>query len=133
MLRREPSPQARALVLLPTRELAMQVHEQYEALRTKTMPKAALVIGGVSEKAQIQGLRTGSPLIIATPGRLQDFTDRRFADLRHIKILVLDEADRMLDMGFLPGHSPHSGGSTQDSPDAVLLRHPRSLRRRTGA
>src|SRR5579872_1470129 len=106
MLRREvsagESTQARALVLLPTRELAMQVHEQYENLRTKTMPKAALVIGGVSEKAQIQGLRNGSSLIIATPGRLQDLTDRRFADLRHIKILVLDEADRMLDMGFLP-------------------------------
>ena len=97
-----PEKSARALVLLPTRELAMQVHEQYEALRTKTMPKAALVIGGVAEKAQIQGLRAGSSLIIATPGRLQDLTDRRFADLRHIKILVLDEADRMLDMGFLP-------------------------------
>jgi ATP-dependent RNA helicase RhlE len=106
MLRREvsagESSHARALVLLPTRELAMQVHEQYENLRTKTMPKAALVIGGVSEKAQIQGLRNGSSLIIATPGRLQDLADRRFADLRHIKILVLDEADRMLDMGFLP-------------------------------
>jgi ATP-dependent RNA helicase RhlE len=105
MLRREVATgdkSARALVLLPTRELAMQVHEQYEALRTKTMPQAALVIGGVSEKAQIQGLRNGSPLIIGTPGRLQDLTDRRFADLRHIKILVLDEADRMLDMGFLP-------------------------------
>ncbi len=101
MLRREPSAQASALVLLPTRELAMQVHEQYEQLRSKGMPKAALVIGGVSEKAQIQGLRAGS-LIIATPGRLQDLTDRRFADLRHIKMLVLDEADRMLDMGFLP-------------------------------
>jgi ATP-dependent RNA helicase RhlE len=66
------------------------------------MPKAALVIGGVSEKSQISGLRAGSSLIIATPGRLQDLTDRRFIDLRHIKILVLDEADRMLDMGFLP-------------------------------
>ena len=102
MLRREPSAQASALVLLPTRELAMQVHEQYENLRSKNMPKAALVIGGVSEKAQIQGLRAGSSLIIATPGRLQDLTDRRFADLRHVKVLVLDEADRMLDMGFLP-------------------------------
>jgi ATP-dependent RNA helicase RhlE len=102
MLRKETAAQATALVLLPTRELAMQVHEQYEQLRTKTMPKAALVIGGVSEKAQIQGLRAGSSLIIATPGRLQDLTDRRFADLRHIKVLVLDEADRMLDMGFLP-------------------------------
>jgi ATP-dependent RNA helicase RhlE len=87
---------------LPTRELAMQVHEQYENLRTHSMPNAALVIGGVSEKAQIQGLRAGSSLIIATPGRLQDLTDRKFADLGHIKMLVLDEADRMLDMGFLP-------------------------------
>ncbi|MGA2345526.1 MAG: DEAD/DEAH box helicase [Candidatus Sulfotelmatobacter sp.] len=101
MLRNEPAAQARALVLLPTRELAMQVHEVYEGLRSRNMPRASLVIGGVSEKAQIQGLR-GSSLIIATPGRLQDLTDRRFADLRHIKLLVLDEADRMLDMGFLP-------------------------------
>ena len=102
MLRRETAPGATALVLLPTRELAMQVHEQYENLRTKGIPKAALVIGGVSEKAQIQGLRAGSSLIIATPGRLQDLTDRKFTDLRTIKMLVLDEADRMLDMGFLP-------------------------------
>jgi ATP-dependent RNA helicase RhlE len=80
----------------------MQVHEQYEQLRTKAMPKAALVIGGVSEKAQIQSLRTGSELVIATPGRLQDLMTRKFADLRQVKMLVLDEADRMLDMGFLP-------------------------------
>jgi ATP-dependent RNA helicase RhlE len=101
-LNREPSRHTIALVLLPTRELAMQVHEQYEQLRTKAMPKAALVIGGVSEKAQIQGLRAGSGLVIATPGRLQDLMSRKFADLRHVKMLVLDEADRMLDMGFLP-------------------------------
>jgi ATP-dependent RNA helicase RhlE len=91
-----------ALVLLPTRELAMQVHEQYEQLRTKNMPKAALIIGGVSEKAQIQSLRVGSELVIATPGRLQDLMTRKFADLGQVKTLVLDEADRMLDMGFLP-------------------------------
>jgi ATP-dependent RNA helicase RhlE len=66
------------------------------------MPKAALVIGGVSEKTQIQSLRAGSGLVIATPGRLQDFIDRKLVDLRQVKILVLDEADRMLDMGFLP-------------------------------
>jgi ATP-dependent RNA helicase RhlE len=101
-LRREPSRQANALILLPTRELAIQVHEQYEQLRTKSLPKAALVIGGVSEKAQIHSIRVGCGLIIATPGRLQDFIDRRLADLRNIKMLVLDEADRMLDMGFLP-------------------------------
>ncbi len=102
VLNQEPAGHTVALVLLPTRELAMQVHEQYEQLRTKAMPKAALVIGGVSEKAQIQGLRAGTGLVIATPGRLQDLMTRKFADLRHIKVLVLDEADRMLDMGFLP-------------------------------
>jgi ATP-dependent RNA helicase RhlE len=113
MLRTEAAPKAdagkngssksvRALVLLPTRELAMQVHEQYEQLRDKNMPKAALVIGGVAEKAQINSLRAGCEFVIATPGRLQDFITRKFADLRHVKILVLDEADRMLDMGFLP-------------------------------
>ncbi len=106
MLQRETSREAlrqtRALILLPTRELAMQVHEQYQQLRSKGTPKAALVIGGVSEKAQIQGLRAGAGLIIATPGRLQDLLSRRLADLRHVKMLVLDEADRMLDMGFLP-------------------------------
>lgn len=102
ILNREPARQTVALVLLPTRELAMQVHEQYEQLRTKTMPRAALIIGGVSEKAQIQSLRAGSELVIATPGRLQDLMTRKFADLRQVKMLVLDEADRMLDMGFLP-------------------------------
>src|SRR5215469_6493568 len=78
-----------ALVLLPTRELAMQVHRQYEQLRTKAMPNAALIIGGASEKAQIQSLRTGLGLVIATPGRLQDLVNRRFADLGHVKLLVL--------------------------------------------
>ena len=102
MLQQEPVRHTVALVLLPTRELAIQVEEQYEQLRTNAMPSAALVIGGVSEKAQIQSLRAGSQLIIATPGRLQDLMDRRFADLRNVKVLVLDEADRMLDMGFLP-------------------------------
>jgi len=102
MLQRERSRKTSALVLLPTRELAMQVHEQYENLRGKTMPKAALVVGGLSEKAQIQSLKGGCELVIATPGRLQDFITRRLADVSQIKILVLDEADRMLDMGFLP-------------------------------
>jgi ATP-dependent RNA helicase RhlE len=101
-LNREPARQTVALVLLPTRELAIQVHEQYEQLRSKAMPRAALVIGGVSEKAQIQSLRAGLGLVIATPGRLQDLINRKFADLRQVKLLVLDEADRMLDMGFLP-------------------------------
>ena len=102
ILNQAPAGHTVSLALLPTRELAMQVHEQYEQLRTKAMPKAALIIGGVSEKAQIQDLRAESALVIATPGRLQDLVNRNFADLRRIKLLVLDEADRMLDMGFLP-------------------------------
>ena len=102
MLRREPKRHTVALVLLPTRELAIQVQEQYERLRTKPMAGAALIIGGVSEKAQIHSLRAGSPLVIATPGRLQDLMNRKLANLQNVRVLVLDEADRMLDMGFLP-------------------------------
>jgi ATP-dependent RNA helicase RhlE len=102
MLQREPSRTAKALILLPTRELAMQVHEQYEQLRGKNMRKAALIIGGVSEKSQIRDLGAGQRAIIATPGRLQDFIDRGLAHLGGVRMLVLDEADRMLDMGFLP-------------------------------
>ena len=102
MLQREPSQKTRVLVLLPTRELAIQVNEEYEKLRGDGLSRAALVIGGVSEKSQIQAVRGGSSLVVATPGRLQDFISRKLIDLREIRILVLDEADRMLDMGFLP-------------------------------
>ena len=89
------------LVLLPTRELAQQVEEEYEKLRGK-LPKAALVIGGVNEKRQIEQLKAGARLIVATPGRLEDFLRRKLVNLKKIELLVLDEADRMLDMGFLP-------------------------------
>jgi ATP-dependent RNA helicase RhlE len=102
MLNQEGSRQPAALVLLPTRELAIQVHEQYEQLRSKRLPNAVLIVGGLSENTQIQALRKGARLIVATPGRLQDLISRRLVDLSQIKILVLDEADRMLDMGFLP-------------------------------
>ena len=59
-------------------------------------------MGGVPEKKQLQALRSGARLVVATPGRLEDFLDRKLVDLQHVKVLVLDEADRMLDMGFLP-------------------------------
>ena len=94
--------QVSALILVPTRELAMQVHEQYEKLRERKAPPAALVIGGMSEQHQIQAVRKGASVVVATPGRLEDYLRRRLIDLRHVKTLVLDEADRMLDMGFLP-------------------------------
>src|ERR1700728_4134783 len=102
MLQQEPAQKVCVLVLLPTRELAIQVNEEYEKLRGRGLSKAALVIGGVSEKTQIQGVRGRARLVVATPGRLQDFISRKLIDLRDVKILVLDEADRMLDMGFLP-------------------------------
>jgi ATP-dependent RNA helicase RhlE len=91
-----------ALVLVPTRELAIQVLEQYELFRGKNLPAAALVIGGVPEHKQIQSIRAGARIVVATPGRLEDLHGRRLVDLRHLQVLVLDEADRMLDMGFLP-------------------------------
>jgi ATP-dependent RNA helicase RhlE len=91
-----------ALILVPTRELAMQVHEQYEKLRARKAPPAALIIGGMSEQRQIQAVRKGAPVVVATPGRLEDYLRRKLVDLSRVQILVLDEADRMLDMGFLP-------------------------------
>src|SRR6516225_8249526 len=94
--------QVSALVLVPTRELAMQVHEQYEKLRWRKGAPAALVIGGMSEQRQIEVIRKGATIVVATPGRLEDYLRRKLVDLRDVKTLVLDEADRMLDMGFLP-------------------------------
>lgn len=91
-----------ALVLVPTRELAMQVAEQYNALRGRQLPAAAIVVGGLSEGQQLTAIRNGARLVVATPGRLEDFLDRRLVTFGELHTLVLDEADRMLDMGFLP-------------------------------
>jgi ATP-dependent RNA helicase RhlE len=91
-----------ALILVPTRELAMQVHEQYEQLRARKAAPAALIIGGMSEQRQIEAVRKGARVVVATPGRLEDYLRRKLVDLRQVRTLVLDEADRMLDMGFLP-------------------------------
>jgi ATP-dependent RNA helicase RhlE len=91
-----------ALVLVPTRELAMQINKQYEQLRGKKLPQAALLIGGTRERSQVESLRKGARLIVATPGRFEDLLDRRIFDVRAVNTLVLDEADRMLDMGFIP-------------------------------
>ncbi|MFZ0634782.1 MAG: DEAD/DEAH box helicase [Candidatus Acidiferrales bacterium] len=96
------TPGIAALVLAPTRELAMQIVDQYNALRGKQLPAAALVVGGLSEGQQLRDLSKGARLVVATPGRLEDFLDRRLVHFRQLQILVLDEADRMLDMGFLP-------------------------------
>ena len=96
------TPGIAALVLVPTRELAMQVVAQYNALRAKHSQPAALVVGGLPEGRQLDAIRKGARLVVATPGRLEDYLDRRLVSLSGVQTLVLDEADRMLDMGFLP-------------------------------
>jgi ATP-dependent RNA helicase RhlE len=90
-----------ALVLLPTRELAMQVLEAWRQL-TRSHGTAALVCGGLAEGPQLAAIRRGPRLIVATPGRLEDYLSRRLVNLSGVKMLVLDEVDRMLDMGFKP-------------------------------
>jgi ATP-dependent RNA helicase RhlE len=93
---------ATALILLPTRELAMQVEQAFRTLTQGTSMNVALVVGGLAEGPQIQALRRGARLIVATPGRLEDYIKRRMVKLNEVQILVLDECDRMLDMGFKP-------------------------------
>jgi len=101
-LLKQDKPGIAALMLVPTRELAMQVVEQYNALRGKQLADAALVVGGLAEGQQLRAIRNGAKVVVATPGRLEDYLDRRLVQFSHLQVLVLDEADRMLDMGFLP-------------------------------
>ena len=101
-LLQQNAPGIAALVLVPTRELAMQVMDQYTALRGKKLLPGAVVIGGFSEGQQLGAIGAGARLVVATPGRLEDFLKRKLIHLRRVRMLVLDEADCMLDMGFLP-------------------------------
>jgi ATP-dependent RNA helicase RhlE len=102
MLQKAEGRDAHALIVLPTRELAMQVEKAFRAIRSSQSQNVALVVGGMSEQAQLDSIRRGARLIVATPGRLEDFLKRRLVKLTEVKILVLDEVDRMLDMGFEP-------------------------------
>jgi ATP-dependent RNA helicase RhlE len=103
MLQKTPERNAaQALILLPTRELAMQVEAAFKAIRSHHLQTVALVVGGMQERPQLDAIRRGARLIVATPGRLEDFLKRRLVRLDQVKILVLDEVDRMLDMGFQP-------------------------------
>ena len=92
----------RALVLAPTRELVVQIEENVRAYAKHVPLRMATVFGGVSERPQIEALRSGVDLVVATPGRLIDLMQQRVANLSGVEFVVLDEADRMLDMGFLP-------------------------------
>ncbi|HEX5819809.1 MAG TPA: DEAD/DEAH box helicase, partial [Gemmatimonadales bacterium] len=98
----KPRRTTRALVVTPTRELAAQILEQLNALATHTPLTAASIYGGVGMGPQEHAIRSGVDVLIATPGRLLDHMKASYTKLDHIEFLVLDEADRMLDMGFLP-------------------------------
>jgi ATP-dependent RNA helicase RhlE len=91
----------KALVLTPTRELAIQIAESFTAYGKNTGLKNLVIFGGVSQNPQVDALRRGVDILIATPGRLLDLMNQRFVHLEHVKMLILDEADRMLDMGFV--------------------------------
>lgn len=97
-----PRGMPRALIVTPTRELAEQIHQVVRALSAGTKLKSATIYGGVGANRQIKALREGVDILVATPGRLLDLMQQRYAKLERIEILVLDEADRMFDMGFLP-------------------------------
>jgi len=100
---RRPMPRMpRSLVLAPTRELATQIADSFEAYGRHLGIRGTIVFGGVGQNPQVQALRRGVDILVATPGRLLDLIEQRHCDLSAVEILVLDEADRMLDMGFLP-------------------------------
>lgn len=102
MLQKVEGRDTHALIVLPTRELAMQVERAFLAIRSSNAQTVALVVGGVSESTQLDAIRRGARLIVATPGRLEDFLKRRLVRLAAVRVMVLDEVDRMLDMGFEP-------------------------------
>ncbi len=89
-------------MVAPTRELVVQIEENVRAYARHLPLRMATVFGGVSERPQIEALRSGVDLVVATPGRLIDLMGQRVCNFSGIEFLVLDEADRMLDMGFLP-------------------------------
>src|ERR1700683_2143789 len=92
----------KVLILSPTRELAIQIDAAFRQLAAGMRIRTAVVVGGLSEARQLRDVKAGAEVVIATPGRLCDYLDRRLIDLSGTNIVVLDEADRMLDMGFLP-------------------------------
>ena len=115
----------RGLVLVPTRELAMQVHDALEPLAHVMGVSIKLIAGGLPYPKQIDALRRGVDLLIATPGRLIDLCEQGAADLGAVEVAVLDEADHMCDMGFMPAVTTLLDMTPAGRPAAAVLRHPR--------
>jgi len=101
-LTKGPLRRVRVLIVAPTRELAEQIHQASIDLGKNTKVRSVTVYGGVSKKRQVQALKRGAQIVVACPGRLLDVAGDGSIDLSHVEVLVLDEADRMCDMGFLP-------------------------------
>jgi ATP-dependent RNA helicase RhlE len=101
-LQKSQNKSGKALILLPTRELAMQVEQAFRKIAAGSNIHVALVVGGMNEGPQLQSIRKGARLIVATPGRLEDYLKRKLVKLDQVEMMVLDEVDRMLDMGFKP-------------------------------
>ncbi|MCC7506164.1 MAG: DEAD/DEAH box helicase [Saprospiraceae bacterium] len=99
--KRQPLRQSRSLILTPTRELAIQIGDSFTAYGRFIRLRHTVIFGGVSQQKQVEELKRGIDILIATPGRLLDLIQQGFINLRQIEIFVLDEADRMLDMGFI--------------------------------
>lgn len=99
--KRAPAQQTRVLVLTPTRELALQIFESFQTYGKHLRLKYSVIFGGVSQGPQVKSVSQGVDVIIATPGRLLDLIQQRYLNLRNLETFVLDEADRMLDMGFI--------------------------------
>ena len=91
----------RALILTPTRELALQIQESFVAYGRYLPLRSAVIFGGVGQNPQVEQLKKGVDVLVATPGRLGDLYNQKYVDLSRLEIFVLDEADRMLDMGFI--------------------------------
>jgi len=98
----QPGRVVRALILAPTRELAEQIHQATRQYGARTRVSSVSIYGGVGKRPQVEALRRGADIVVACPGRLLDLASERAIDLSHVEVLVLDEADRMCDMGFLP-------------------------------
>ncbi|MFQ5340190.1 MAG: DEAD/DEAH box helicase, partial [Anaerolineae bacterium] len=101
-LTKGPLRRVRALIVAPTRELAEQIHQASVDLGKNTRLRSVTVYGGVSKNRQVKALQRGAEIVVACPGRLLDLANDRSIDLSRVEVLVLDEADRMCDMGFLP-------------------------------
>src|SRR5690606_9034782 len=97
----DPAPGVQALVVVPTRELAFQVTEDLQLAASRRSTQIAPIYGGKSYEGQLEQLKAGAQVVVGTPGRLLDLAGQRLLSLSDVKVMVLDEADKMLDLGFL--------------------------------